>query len=153
MGSLVCVDGLGGCGGRMLVGWYEGLLVEGFSWWRLRGARWGWAGSCMGGRTWLDAEAVEGGLVAGGWRGMVSSTVVAFGVCCWDGMVVGVDGWLLAGCWLRLRRLLFRMGVAVGLWLGVCGVVGRLVGPWCWAGELNTSQCSAFQSGWESAWG
>ena len=53
----------------------------------------------MGGGTWLDAEAVKGGLVAGGWREWVSCTVVAFGVCCWDGMVVGVDGWLLAGCW------------------------------------------------------
>ena len=91
MGSLVCGDGLGGCGGRMLVGWYEGLLAEGFRWWRLCGACWGWAGGCMGGETWLDAEAVKGGLVAGGWRERVSCTVVAFGVCCWDGMVVGVD--------------------------------------------------------------
>ena len=91
MGSLVCGDGLGRCGGRMLVGWYEGLLAEGFRWWRLRGACWGCAGGCMGGGTWLDAEAVKGGLVAGGWRERVSCTVVAFGVCCWDGMVVGVD--------------------------------------------------------------
>ena len=52
-----------------------------------------------------------------------------------------------------MRRLLFRMGVAVGLVLGVCGVVGRLVDPWGWAGEFHTSQCSAFQSGVESAWG
>ena len=99
MGSLVCASGLGGCGGRMLVGWYEGLLAEGFRWWRLRGACWGWAGGCMGGGTWLDAEAVKGGLVAGGWRERVSCTVVAFGVCCWDGVVVGVYCWLLAGCW------------------------------------------------------
>ena len=64
-----------------------------------------------------------------------------------------IDGcWeLVGGWWLRLRRLLFRMGVAVGLVLGVCGVVGRLVGPWGWAGEFHTSQCSAFQSGVESA--
>ena len=131
MGSLVCVGGLGGCGDRMLVGWYEGLLVEGFSWWRLRGARWEWAGSCMGGRTWLDAEAVEGGLVAGGWRGMVSSTVVAFGVCCWDGMVVGVDGWLLAGCW----RVVVAVASVVSADGGGGGVsVGRL---WC---------------GWETCW-
>ena len=38
-------------------------------------------------------------------------------------------------------------GVAAGLVLGVCGVVERLVGPWGWAGEFHTSQCSAFQSG------
>ena len=63
---------------------------------------------------------------------------------CWQ----AVGGWWLR---LRLRRLLFRMGVKVGLVLGVCGVVGRLVGPWCWAGEFHTSQYSAFQSGWESA--
>ena len=78
MGSLVCEGGLGECGGRMLVGWYEGLLAEGFRWWRLRGA-------------WLDAEAVEGGLVAGGWREWISCTVGAFGVCRWDGVVIGVD--------------------------------------------------------------
>ena len=69
-------------------------------------------------------------------------------------MVVGVDGWLLAGCWwLRLCRLLYCMGVVVELELvlGVGGVFGGLVGPWCWAGEFHTSQCSAFQSGWESA--
>ena len=47
----------------------------------------------------MDAEAVKGGLVAGGWRGGVSCTVIAFGVCCWDGVVVGVYCWLLAGCW------------------------------------------------------
>ena len=64
-----------------------------------------------------------------------------------------IDGcWqVVGGWWLRLRRLLFRMGVAVGLVLGVCGVVGRLVGSWGWAGEFHTSQCSAFQSGVESA--
>ena len=37
MGSLVCEDGLGECGGRPLAGWYEGLLAEGFRW-RLREA-------------------------------------------------------------------------------------------------------------------
>ena len=99
MGSLVCASGLGGCGGRMLVGWYEGLLAEGFRRWRLRRVYWGWADGCLGGRTWLNAEAVKGGLVAGGWRERVSCTVVAFGVCCWDGVVVGVYCWLLAGCW------------------------------------------------------
>jgi hypothetical protein len=99
VGSLVCGDGLGGCGGRMLVGWYEGLLAEGFRWWWLRGACWGCAGGCMGGGAWLDAEAVKGGLLAGVWRGSVSCTVIAFGVCCWDGVVVGVYCWLLAGCW------------------------------------------------------
>ena len=34
---------------------------------------------------------VEGGfvgVVGGGWREMVSCTVSAFGVCCWDGAVV-----------------------------------------------------------------
>ena len=91
MGSLVCEGGLGECGGRMLVGWYEGLLAEGFRWWRLRGACWGWAGGCMGGGTWLDAEAVKGGLVAGGWREWISCTVGAFGVCRWDGVVICVD--------------------------------------------------------------
>ena len=65
-----------------------------------------------------------------------------------DGCWQVFEGW-----WLRWRRLLFRMGVEVGLVLGVCGVVGRLVGSWGWAGEFHTSQCSAFQSGGESAWG
>ena len=131
MGSLVCVDGLGGCGGRMLVGWYEGLLAEGFRWWRLRGACWGWAGGCMGGGTWLDAKAVKGGLVAGGWREMVSCTVVAFRVCCWDGMVVGVDGWLLAGCW-RVVVAVASVAISDGGGSGV--IVGCL---WC---------------GWETWW-
>ena len=75
----------------MLVGWYEGLLAEGFGWWRLRGARWVWVGGCMSGETWLDAEAVKGGLVAGGWRGWISCTVGALGVCRWDGVVICVD--------------------------------------------------------------
>ena len=43
---------------------------------------------------------------------------------CWR--VVG-GGWL----WLWLRRLLFLMGVVVELVLGVGGVLGGLVGPWC----------------------
>ena len=34
------------------------------------------------GGAWLDAEVVEGGLVAGGWREWISCTVVALGVCC-----------------------------------------------------------------------
>ena len=105
----MCEGGLGDCGGRMLVGWYEGLLAEGFRWWRLRGACWGWAGSCVGGGAWLDAEAVEGGLVAGGWREMVSCTVSAFGGC-WGGAgccggggawldAEAVEGGLVAGGW------------------------------------------------------
>ena len=50
----MCVGGLGGCGGKMLVGWYEGLLAEGFGWWRLRGARWGWlAVVWVGGHDWM----------------------------------------------------------------------------------------------------
>ena len=50
VGSLVCASGLGGCGGRMLVGWYEGLLADGFRRWRLRRVYWGWADGCLGGR-------------------------------------------------------------------------------------------------------
>ena len=118
--------------GRVLVGWYEGLFAEGFRWWRLRGACWGCAGGCMGGGTWLDAEAVKGGLVAGGWRGSVSCTVVAFGVCCWDGVVVGVYCWLLAVCWrlvVAVASVAISHGVEVGLVLGVGGVFGGLVGP------------------------
>ena len=65
-----------------------------------------------------------------------------------DGCWQFVEGW-----WLRLRRLLVWMGMAVGLVVGVCGVVGELVGLWGWAGEFHTSQCSACQSGVESAWG
>jgi hypothetical protein len=62
-----------------------------------------------------------------------------------------IDGcWeLVGGWWLRLRRLFFWTGVAVELVMGVCGVVGGLVGSWGWAGEFHTSQCSAFQSGVE----
>ena len=52
MGSLVCGDGLGECGGRVLAGWYEGLLAEGFRW-RLRGACWGGlAVVWVGGHGW-----------------------------------------------------------------------------------------------------
>ena len=131
MGSLVCEGGLGECGGRMLVGWYEGLLAEGFRWWRLRGACWGCAGGCMGGGTWLDAEAVKGGLVAGGWRERVSCTVVAFGVCCWDGVVVGVYCWLLAGCWGLVVAV---ASVAISSGGGSEGSVGRWWCGWvvCW---------------------
>ena len=60
--------------------------------------------------------------------------------------------WRVVGGWrLRLRRLLFLMGVVVELLLGVGGVFGGLVGLRCCAGEFYTSQCRAFQSGWESA--
>ena len=65
-----------------------------------------------------------------------------------DGCWQGVGGWLLR---LRLCRLLYFMGVVVELVLGVGGVFEGLVGPWGWAREFHTSQCSAFQSGWESA--
>ena len=108
----------------------------------------------MDGWTWLGAEAAKGGLVAGGWRGWVGFTMVAFGVCCWDWVVVGVDEWLWAGCWWLMVAVVSAAvshGVAVELVLGVGGVVGGFVGPWCWAGEFHTSQCSAFQLGWESA--
>ena len=125
VGSLVCVDGLGGCGGRMLVGWYEGLLAEGFRWWRLRGVCWGWADGCLGGRAWLDAEAFKGGLVVGGWRERVSCAVVAFGVCCWDGVVVGVNCGLAAGCW---GLVVAGASVAVSGGGGSEGSVGRW---WC----------------------
>ena len=43
------------------------------------------------GGAWWDAEAVKGGLVAGGWRGWISCTVGALGVCRWDGVVICVD--------------------------------------------------------------
>ena len=64
-----------------------------------------------------------------------------------------IDGcWeLVGGWWLRLRRLCVWTGVVVGLVVGFGDVVGGLVGPWGWAGEFHTSQCSAFQSGVESA--
>jgi hypothetical protein len=88
---LVCVVGWGGCGGWLLVDWYVGWLAVGFRWWRRGGGCWGWAGGCMGGGAWLEAEAVKGGLVAGGWREWISCTVGAFGVCRWDGVVICVD--------------------------------------------------------------
>ena len=47
-----------------------------------------------------------------------------------DGCWQFVGGW-----WLRLRRLLFWMGVAVGLVVGVCGVVGELGGLWAGQGS------------------
>ena len=136
MGSLVCASGLGGCGGRMLVGWYEGLLAEGFRRWRLRRVYWGWAGGCMGGGTWLNAEAVKGGLVAVGWRERVSCTVVAFGVCCWVGMVVGVDRWLLAGCWWLMVAV---VSVAISHGGGSGVSVGRWWCVWetCWSMVLG----------------
>ena len=95
----------------------------------------------------MGSEAVKGGLVAGGWRGWVGFTMVAFGVCCWDWVVVGCCGQGVGGWWLRLCRLLYCMGVVVELVLGVGGVFGGLVGPWCWAGEFHTSQCSACWDG------
>ena len=64
-----------------------------------------------------------------------------FIVGCWQ--VVG--GW-----WLWLRRLLFRVGVAVRVAVGVGGVAGWFVGSWGRVGEFHTSQWSAFQSGWDS---
>ena len=79
----------------------------------------------MGGGTWLDAETVKGWLVAGGWRGMVSCTVISFGVCCWDWMVVDVDGWLLAGCW-GVVVAVASVAISYGSGSGVS--VGRL---WC----------------------
>jgi len=45
------------------------------------------------------------------------------------------------------------MGVVVELLLGVGGVAGGFVGPWCWMGECHTSQCSACLSCWEGACG
>ena len=54
--------------------------VLGVGWWL-----YGWGGA------WLDAEAVKGGLVSGGWREWISCSVGAFGVCRWDGVVIGVD--------------------------------------------------------------
>ena len=72
MGSLVGGNGLGGCGGRMLVGCYEGLLAEGFRWWRLRGACWGWAGGCMGGgHGWMRKQSRVVWWLVGGVRGFV----------------------------------------------------------------------------------
>ena len=50
-----------------------------------------------------------------------------------------VDCWLVGCDW---RRLGWRwlMGVVVELLLGVGGVAGGLVGPWCGMGECHTSQ-------------
>ena len=64
-----------------------------------------------------------------------------------------IDGcWeLVGGWWLRLRRLFGGTRVVVGLGVGCGDVVGGFVGSWGWAGEYQTSQCSAFQSGVESA--
>ena len=57
--------------------------------------------------------------------------MVAFGVCCWDGMVVGVDGWLLAGCW---RVVVAVASVAISDGGGSEGSVGRWWCGWvvCW---------------------
>ena len=62
-----------------------------------------------------------------------------------------MDGcWRGGGGWFWLCRLLCRVGVVEELVLGVGGVFGGLGGPWCWTGEVHTSQCSALQLGWES---
>ena len=84
----------------------------------------------------MDAVAVKGGLVAGGWRERVSWTVVAFGVCCWDGMVIGVDGWLLAGCW-RVVGAVASVAISDGGGSGVSA--GRLWCGWeiCWSVGLG----------------
>ena len=77
-------------------------------------------------RVWLGAEAVKGGLVAGGWSWLVGFTSVAFGMGGWEWVVVGVDGWLLTG-WLWL---VFVESAAVSR--GGGGGVG--VGRW-WRGR------------------
>ena len=104
---LVALVGVGG--GDRLVGlavWGRWFVLVGWvgvvagCWWA--GMRVCWRrglgdGCCVGragcglavvwvGGTWSDAEAVKGGLVAGGWREMVSCTVSAFG-----GGVVGME--------------------------------------------------------------
>ena len=64
-----------------------------------------------------------------------------------------MDGcWRGGGGWVWLCRLLCRVGVVEELVLGVGGVFGGLGGPWCWTGEVHTSQCSALELGWESVW-
>jgi hypothetical protein len=55
---------------------------------------WGSAGVGVDWWIWLCAEAVEGGLVAGGWRGWVVLVSGASEVSGWEWLVVGVDGWL-----------------------------------------------------------
>ena len=67
--------------------WYEGLLLlaeRGSREWQWCGTCWGLAGVGVGWRVWLGAEAVEGGLVAGGWRGWVVVAGGAFGVGGWE---------------------------------------------------------------------
>ena len=88
----------------------------------------------MSGWAWLGLEAVKGGLVAGGWRGWVGFTMVAFGMCCWDWVVVGVDGWLLAGCWWLVVAVVSAAvlhegdsGVGVGRWWCVWGTCWSMV--------------------------
>ena len=84
-GLVAWVDGLGGCGSCGLVGGCEGLLAErGLWWWQLCGTCWGWAGVGVIWRVWLGAEAVKGGLVAGGWSWLVGFASVAFGVGSWE---------------------------------------------------------------------
>ena len=82
---------------------------------------------------WLGAEAIKGGLVADGWRGWVGFTGVAFGVCGWEWVVVGVDGWLLAGWWWLVLVVSAAMsrggggGVGVGRWWRVWGTWRSMV--------------------------
>ena len=54
-------------------------------------------------------------------------TSLAFGVCGWELLIVGVDGWLLVG-WMRLVSVSLRciVGVVVELALGVEGGAGGL---------------------------
>ena len=42
--------------------------------------------------------------------------MVVFGVCCWDGVVVGVDGWLLVigGLWVRAVAVVLAVVSAGG---------------------------------------
>ena len=92
--------------------------------WDMLGVGWcGWAG--------VGAEAVNGGLVAGVWREMVSCAVSAFGVCGWDRVVICVNWWLLADC-CRVVVAVASVVISDGGGSGVS--VGRL---WC---------------GWETCW-
>jgi hypothetical protein len=66
----------------------------------------------------LGAEAVKRGLVAGGWCWLVSVSCLAFGVCGWELLIVGVDGWLLVG-WVRLVSVRFTVSCGGGGGVGV----------------------------------
>ena len=106
----------------------------------------GLACECVGGCGWVRKQSRVVWWLMGGVGGSVLS---GLRLGC---VVVGVDGWLLAG-WLWLVLVVSAAmsrggggGVGVGRWWRVWG----LGGPWCWTGEVHTSQCSALQSGWES---